>query len=78
MNLPKNFMFGVATSAPQVEGAVLEDEKGLSIWDVFSRIPGAIADGSRPDTACDMYHTYKEDIKMMKKLGVDTYRFSFS
>lgn len=78
MNLPKNFMFGVATSAPQVEGAALEDGKGLSIWDVFSRVPGAIADGSRPDTACDMYHTYKEDIKMMKKLGVDTYRFSFS
>lgn len=78
MNLPKNFMFGVATSAAQVEGAALEDGKGLSIWDVFSRIPGAIADGSRPDTACDMYHTYKEDIQMMKKLGVDAYRFSFS
>lgn len=78
MNMPKDFIYGVATSAGQVEGAALQDGRGLSIWDTFARIPGAISDGSTPDVACDMYHTWKEDIQTMKKLGVDSYRFSFS
>lgn len=78
MSIPKDFIFGVATSAGQVEGAAYEDGKGLSIWDVFSCIPGNIVDGSKPDGACNMYHSWKEDIQTMKRLGVDSYRFSFS
>lgn len=75
---PKNFLFGVATSAPQVEGAALEEGKGLSIWDVHGRIPGMVVDGSTPDMACDLYHRYPEDIENMKELSVSSYRFSFS
>ena len=75
---PSGFLWGVATSAAQVEGAALEDGKGLSIWDVFSRIPGKIRDGSTPDVSCDSYHRYREDIALMKRLGVQSYRFSFS
>lgn len=76
--LPKDFLFGVATSAAQVEGAEQEDGRGLSIWDVFARIPGTIADASRPDIACDMYHRWPEDFKLMKSLNIESYRFSFS
>ena len=77
MKFSKDFMFGVATSAAQVEGAALEDGKGLNIWDVYARIPGTITDGSTPDPACDHYHTWKQDVQTMKELGVDSYRFSF-
>lgn len=78
MNFPKDFLFGVATSAPQVEGAFKEDGRGLSIWDVFARIPGTIADNTRPDVTCDMYHRWPEDLKLMKELNIQSYRFSFS
>lgn len=78
MKFPKGFIFGVATSAAQVEGGALEDGKGLSIWDVFARIPGSISDNTTPDVTDNMYHSWKEDIQMMKDLGVDSYRFSFS
>ena len=78
MKFKKDFVFGVATSAPQEEGAALEDGKGLSIWDVFARIPGTIADNTTPDTTCDMYHRWKEDIRLMKELNIESYRFSFS
>ncbi len=78
MKFDKNFLFGVATSAAQVEGAALEDGRGLSIWDTFARIPGAIADGSLPDPTCDMYHHWKSDIQLMKELNIESYRFSFS
>ena len=75
---PENFIWGTATAAAQVEGAALEDGKGLSIWDVFSRIPGKCANGDTPDMACDFYHKYEEDIKNMKRMGLKTFRFSFS
>lgn len=78
MKFSKDFLFGVATSAPQVEGAALEDGKGLSIWDTFARIPGSIADNTIPDVSCDMYHRYKEDFQLMKELNIESYRFSFS
>lgn len=78
MPFPKNFLWGTATSAPQIEGAYQEDGRGLSIWDVFSRIPGKIADGTTPDIACDHYHRFREDVQEMVKLGVNSYRFSFS
>lgn len=61
-----------------MEGAAFEDGRGLSIWDVFCRIPGKVRTGEVPDTACDQYHRYEEDIRLMKQLGVKTYRFSFS
>ncbi len=77
-NFPKDFMFGAATSAAQVEGASLESGRGLSIWDTFSRIPHTIGDNSTPDIACDFYHRYKDDIKKMKEMGLQTFRFSFS
>jgi beta-glucosidase len=75
---PEDFVFGVATSATQVEGAAFEDNRGLSIWDAFARVPGVIADGSTPDNACDTYHRWEQDFDLLKTLGVKSYRFSFS
>lgn len=74
----KEFIWGVATAAAQIEGAFDEDGKGLNIWDVFSRIPGTIRNGDRPDVACDSYHQWKEDVKLLKELGVNGYRYSVS
>lgn len=76
MKFPEGFLWGVATAAPQVEGAILEDGKGLSIWDVFSHLPGSKIDTT--DKGCDQYHLFQEDVALMKSLGVQSYRFSFS
>ena len=65
-----------ATAAYQIEGAVAEDGREPSIWDTFSRIPGAIDNGDTGDVACDHYHRWPEDIALMRQLGVDAYRFS--
>lgn len=78
IRFPKDFMFGVATSAAQLEGAAREDGRGLSIWDAFSTIPGNIGDGSTPEIACDMYHRYEEDLDLARRMNLDTFRFSFS
>ncbi len=75
---PPNFVFGVATSAYQIEGAVEEDGRGPSIWDVFSHTPGKTARGDTGDVACDHYHRYLDDVQLMKDLGVQSYRFSIS
>lgn len=75
---PKDFLFGVATSAPQVEGAALTDGKGPSVWDTMAAKPNRIYDGTNPSVTCDQYHLYKEDVKLMKELGIESYRFSFS
>ena len=75
---PGNFVWGVATSAFQIEGAALEDGKGLSICDAFCRRPGAIADQSDGDIACDHYHRLSQDLDLIADLGVDAYRFSVS
>ena len=75
---PKEFIFGVATSAGQIEGASQEDGKGLSIWDVFARIPGAITDGSIPEPACDFYHHWESDLEMAKQMNIQSFRFSFA
>ena len=75
---PENFLWGAATAAYQIEGAYNEDGKGENIWDRFSHIPGNVWNNENGDVACDHYHRYEEDIKLLKELGVDTYRFSIS
>jgi beta-glucosidase len=75
---PPHFQWGAATSAQQIEGAAREDGRGLSIWDGFCAEPGRIKDGSNVDVACDHYHRYPEDVKLMQWLGLGAYRFSFA
>jgi beta-glucosidase len=75
---PKGFLWGSATASYQVEGAVNEDGRGPSIWDTFSRIPGKVVNNATGDVADDHYHRYKEDVQLMKALGVKAYRFSIA
>ena len=75
---PANFVWGVATSAYQIEGAAHEDGRGDSIWDAFCRRPGAIRDGSNGDLACDHYHRFEADLDLIASLGIPAYRFSIS
>jgi beta-glucosidase len=77
-DFPSDFVWGTATAAYQIEGAVDEGGRGTSIWDSFSRTPGAIADSTTGDIAVDHYHRYREDIGLMKELGTDAYRFSIA
>lgn len=78
ISFPQNFIWGVATSAYQVEGATSEDGRGESIWDRFCTKPGAISDGSSGAVACDSYHRYAEDITIAQQLGVKAYRLSIA
>jgi beta-glucosidase len=73
---PPSFLWGVSTSAYQIEGAAHEDGRGLSIWDTYSRIPGKIKNNDTGDVACDHYHRYREDVALMQEFGVQAYRFS--
>jgi beta-glucosidase len=75
---PKKFVWGVATSAFQIEGAADTDGKGPSIWDDFCKQPGAIADASDGMAACEHYHRWEADLDLVASLGVDAYRFSIS
>ena len=75
--LEKDFLWGCASAATQIEGAAFEDGKGLSIWDVYGK-ENKILYGQTPTNACDSYHRYKEDIKLIKELGVKVYRFSIN
>jgi beta-glucosidase len=75
---PGSFVWGVATSAYQVEGAAHEDGRGDSIWDEFCRRAGAIKDGSSGEQACDHYHRLDEDIGLIASLGANAYRFSLA
>ncbi|EXC24933.1 Beta-glucosidase 42 [Morus notabilis] len=77
-DFPPNFVFGVATSAYQVEGACDEGGRGPCIWDAFTHISGNVIDGSNGDIAVDQYHRYKEDVELIAKLGFDAYRISIS
>lgn len=78
MSFAEDFTWGVATSAYQIEGAAEEDGKGLSIWDMYCKENGKVFSGHTGDIACDHYHRFKEDIKLMKKMGIKAYRFSIS
>lgn len=78
LHFPKDFLWGAATSAYQIEGAAHEDGRGPSIWDEFCKQPGAIADGTNADVACDHYHRYEEDLDLLAGLGAGAYRFSVS
>lgn len=78
MVFPKDFVWGSAAAAYQIEGAALDDGKALSVWDTFCRQPGAIRDGDTGDTACDHYHRYAEDIALMRQIGISAYRLSIS
>ena len=73
---PENFVWGAATSAYQIEGAVAEDGKGMHVWDVYTKEPGRIFEGHTGDVACDHYHRYEEDAAIMKEMGLKAYRFS--
>jgi beta-glucosidase len=77
-SFPNGFVWGTATSAYQIEGAVDEDGRGRSIWDTFAHTPGRIADHSNGDRANDHYHRYKQDVRLIKDLGVKAYRFSIA
>ena len=75
---PPDFLWGAATSAYQIEGAIHEDGRGPSIWDQFTHLKGKIIDQSTADVANDHYHRYKEDVQLIKELGAKAYRFSIA
>lgn len=75
---PKDFLWGSASAAYQIEGAYAEDGKGMTNWDEFVRIPGKTYKETTGDVAVDHYHRYKEDIRLMAEMGLKTYRFSIS
>ena len=75
---PANFLWGAATASYQIEGAWNEDGKGESIWDRFAHTPSNVQGNDNGDVACDHYHRWREDIRIMKELGLKAYRFSIS
>lgn len=75
---PEHWVWGTATAAYQVEGAVREDGRGVSIWDTFTHTPGTIANGDTGDIAADHYHRYPQDVALLRELGVGAYRFSIA
>ncbi len=75
---PAGFRWGAATASYQIEGAVNEDGRGVSIWDTFVRQPGKIKNGATGDVACDHYHRYAADVALLKQLNLNSYRFSIA
>lgn len=78
LHYPKGFLWGCATAAYQIEGGAADDGRGPSVWDTFSHTPGKTNHGETGDVADDSYHLYKEDVQLLKNLGVSTYRMSIS
>ncbi|HVZ64647.1 MAG TPA: GH1 family beta-glucosidase [Lacunisphaera sp.] len=76
MPFPRNFVWGAAAAAYQIEGAWNEDGRGPSVWDVFSHQPGKVFDHHNGDVACDHYHRWREDIGVMRQIGLQAYRMS--
>src|ERR1700735_4361076 len=75
---PENFLWGASTSAYQIEGSPLADGAGPSIWQRFAHTPGMMANDDNGDIACDHYRRYKDDVQLMKALGLQGYRFSIN
>jgi beta-glucosidase len=75
-SFPADFVWGASTASYQIEGAVREDGRGESVWDRFSATPGKVRGGDTGEIACDFYHRYPEDVKLMVELGLDAFRFS--
>ena len=78
MHFSDDFLWGAATASYQVEGAARVDGRGESIWDVFCRTPGKVYANHNGDVACDQYHRYKEDVALMRDIGIQAYRFSIA
>jgi beta-glucosidase len=78
MSFPKNFVWGAAAAAYQVEGGVRDGGRGLSIWDALTHEPGRIFEGHTGDVACDHYHRWEEDVAVMKEIGLQAYRLSLA
>ena len=78
VSFPKEFLWGAATAAYQIEGAWNEDGKGESVWDIYCHTPGIVMNGDTGDVAIDHYHRYREDVAIMKEMGLQGYRFSLS
>lgn len=78
MKFTDNFLWGTASAAYQVEGAYLEDGKGLNIWDAYCQEGNRIAHSENGNVACDHYHRFREDVKMMREMGIKNYRFSIN
>ena len=76
--MTRDFVWGAATSAYQIEGAYDEDGKGRNVWDIYTHEPGHIFGGHNGDIACDHYHRFREDVSLMKEIGLNAYRFSVS
>lgn len=76
LNFPSDFVWGTATASYQIEGAAQEEGRSPSIWDTFSRTPGKVINGDSGDVACDHYHRYVDDVRLMKSLNIAAYRFS--
>lgn len=77
-SFPKDFLWGAATAAYQIEGAVEQDGRSLANWDVFSRLPGRTFNGQSGMVACDHYNRYRDDVALMKRIGLHAYRFSIA
>lgn len=77
-HFPAGFLWGSATAAFQIEGATREDGRGESIWDCFCATLGKVLNGDTGDPACDHYHRWRDDIALMKSLGLQAYRFSIA
>ena len=78
MGFSKDFLWGTATASYQIEGGAFEDGRGYTVWDDFCRTPGKVFSMHNGDVACDHYHRYKEDVKMMADMGIQAYRFSIA
>ncbi|BCJ77141.1 beta-glucosidase [Catellatospora sp. IY07-71] len=76
LRFPEGFRWGAATASYQIEGAAAEDGRTPSIWDTYARTPGRVFQGHSGDVACDHYHRYRDDVRLMSELGLGTYRFS--
>ncbi len=77
-SFPPDFLWGAATASYQIEGAAREDGRGESVWDRFAAIPGKVRNGDSGEIACDFYHRYRDDVALMRELGLDAFRFSIA